>query len=55
MFIDEPMPAFEMNSKTIDILGSLVDINSRKDQDMKILLEDIVEKKEEYKSEGIGK
>ena len=50
--MDELIPSFEINSKTIEILSGLVDINQKKDQDLKILIEDLVQKKEEYNSEG---
>ena len=53
LFVDEEIPAFEINSKTIEILSGLVDINTKKDRDVKILIEDLAQKKEEYKSEGI--
>jgi HAUS augmin-like complex subunit 1 len=53
LFVDEPIPTFEINSKTIEILSGLVDINRKKDQDAKILTEDLAQKKNEYRSEGM--
>ena len=52
LFLDKPIPAFEINSKTIGILNGLVDINEKKDRDIKILIEDLAQKKDEYHSEG---
>ncbi|CAB3984523.1 HAUS augmin-like complex subunit 1 [Paramuricea clavata] len=52
LFVDEPIPTFEINSKTIEILSTLVDINRKKDQDAKILTEDLAQKKNEYRSEA---
>ena len=47
------MPAFEVNSKTIEMLSGLVDINNRKDEDTKILVEDVEQKRDEYRCEGM--
>jgi hypothetical protein len=53
LFVDEAIPTFEINSKTIEILSGLVDINRKKDQYAKILTEDLAQKKNEYRSEGM--
>ena len=52
LFGDEPVPAFEINSKTIQTLSSLVDINTQRDRDTKLLVEDLEQKRNEYASEG---
>ena len=52
VFGDEPIPAFEINSKTIEVLSSLVDINTQRDQDTRLLLKDLEQKRDEYASEG---
>jgi hypothetical protein len=54
LFVDEPIPAFEINSQTIEILSGLVDINKKKDRHIKILIEDFAEKREECRSEGLS-
>ena len=52
LFVDEPVPAFEMNSQTIEVLSGLVDINQKKDRNMKMLVEDFEQKREEYRIEA---
>lgn len=52
VFGDESVPAFEINSKTIQTLSSLVDINTQRDCDAKLLMEDLEQKRNEYSSEG---
>lgn len=52
LFGDEPIPAFEINSKTIQTLSSLVDINTQRDRDTKLLVEDLEQKRNEYASEA---
>lgn len=46
------IPPFEVNYKTSEILTCLLELNKKKDQEMKILIEDMKQKTNEYKSEG---
>ena len=52
IFGDEAVPAFEINTKTIEILSSLMDINEQKDHSTRLVIEDLEQKKKEYISEG---
>lgn len=52
LFGDEAVPAFEINSKTIQTLSSLVDINTQMDQDTRLSMDDLEQKRNEYASEA---
>lgn len=52
LFGEDPIPTFEINSKTIETLSRLLDINAQRHQDMRLLIEDLEQKKAEYTSEA---
>ncbi|XP_031566759.1 HAUS augmin-like complex subunit 1 [Actinia tenebrosa] len=52
LFGDEPIPQYEINNKTIEILEQMADRNMRCDRDAEIVIEDMVQKTAEYDFEA---
>lgn len=51
MFGDQQVPSYEVNPWTTDILCRLMEWNETRDHDVKLLIEDVKQKTEEYKSD----
>ncbi|KFP66276.1 HAUS augmin-like complex subunit 1, partial [Cariama cristata] len=49
---DQPVPQYEVNARTVDILYELVECNEAKDRDVSLLIEDMKEKAAEYEAEA---
>uniref|UniRef100_A0A8C6Y2Z9 HAUS augmin-like complex subunit 1 n=1 Tax=Naja naja TaxID=35670 RepID=A0A8C6Y2Z9_NAJNA len=52
VFGEEPIPFFEVNPQTVDILYELAECNESRDRDVNLLIEDMKEKAVEYKADG---
>ncbi|XP_074668455.1 HAUS augmin-like complex subunit 1 isoform X2 [Strix aluco] len=48
---DEPVPQYEVNTQTVDILYELAECNEARDRDVSLLIEDMKEKAAEYDAE----
>ncbi|XP_078265410.1 HAUS augmin-like complex subunit 1 [Rhinoraja longicauda] len=51
MFGDQQIPSYEVNPRTTDILCRLMEWNETRDHDVELLIEDLKQKAEEYKSD----
>ncbi|XP_032890226.1 HAUS augmin-like complex subunit 1 [Amblyraja radiata] len=51
MFGDQQVPSYEVNPWTTDILCRLMEWNETRDHDVELLIEDVKQKTEEYKSD----
>ncbi|XP_067320770.1 HAUS augmin-like complex subunit 1 [Anolis sagrei] len=51
-FGDQPIPSFEADTRTIDILYELAECNESRDGDVSLLIEDTNQKAAEYESDG---
>lgn len=49
---NQPVPQYEVNARTIDILYELVECNEARDRDVSLLIEDMKQKATEYEAEG---
>ena len=52
VFGGENVPHYEVNSRTVDLLCRLKEINEQRDRMAEIITEDFQQKAEEYKTEG---
>ncbi|KFP23297.1 HAUS augmin-like complex subunit 1, partial [Egretta garzetta] len=48
----QPIPQYEVNARTVDILYKLLECNEARDRDVSLLIEDMKEKTAEYKAEA---
>ncbi|XP_053887185.1 HAUS augmin-like complex subunit 1 isoform X1 [Malaclemys terrapin pileata] len=51
-FGDQPIPQYEVNSRTVDILSELAECNETRDKDVSLVIDDMKQKTAEYESEG---
>uniref|UniRef100_A0A8C0AWY2 HAUS augmin-like complex subunit 1 n=1 Tax=Buteo japonicus TaxID=224669 RepID=A0A8C0AWY2_9AVES len=49
---NRPVPQYEVNARTIDILYELVECNEARDRDVSLLIEDMKQKATEYEAEA---
>ncbi|KGL97096.1 HAUS augmin-like complex subunit 1, partial [Charadrius vociferus] len=49
---NEPIPEYEVNARTVDILYDLVECNEARDRDVSLLIEDMKQKATEYEAES---
>ncbi|NWU56363.1 HAUS1 protein, partial [Dromas ardeola] len=49
---NQPIPAFEVNKRTVDILYDLAERNEARDMDVSLLIEDMKQKATEYEAEA---
>ncbi|XP_072461327.1 HAUS augmin-like complex subunit 1 isoform X1 [Notamacropus eugenii] len=52
IFGDQPIPKYEVNPRTTDILYHLSECNRARDRDVSLVIEDLKQKAREYKSEA---
>uniref|UniRef100_A0A8B9P0B4 HAUS augmin like complex subunit 1 n=1 Tax=Apteryx owenii TaxID=8824 RepID=A0A8B9P0B4_APTOW len=52
VFGDQPIPQYEVNAKTIDILYELAEHNEARDRDISLLIDDMKQKAAEYEAEA---
>lgn len=52
-FAGAPIPQYEINKRTMEILHGLMVKNQERDQEAQIVMEDCQQKTEEYHAEGI--
>ncbi|KAL7985736.1 hypothetical protein Chor_013668 [Crotalus horridus] len=52
LFGDQPVPLYEVNARTVDILHELAECNESRDGDVRLLIEDTKQKAAEYESDG---
>ncbi|XP_068931493.1 HAUS augmin-like complex subunit 1 isoform X4 [Petaurus breviceps papuanus] len=52
IFGDQPIPKYEVNSRTTDILYHLSECNRARDRDISLVIEDLKQKAREYESEA---
>ncbi|KAM7166408.1 HAUS augmin-like complex subunit 1 isoform 2-T2 [Macrochelys suwanniensis] len=50
-FGDQPIPQYEVNSRTVDILYELMECNETRDRDVSLVIDDMKQKTAEYESE----
>ncbi|EMP40139.1 HAUS augmin-like complex subunit 1 [Chelonia mydas] len=50
-FGDQPIPQYEVNSRTVDILYELAECNETRDRDVSLVIDDMKQKTAEYESE----
>ncbi|KAL8204236.1 UNVERIFIED_CONTAM: HAUS augmin-like complex subunit 1 [Gekko kuhli] len=51
-FGDQPIPPYEADARTVDILYELAECNESRDGDITLLIDDMKQKTEEYESDG---
>ncbi|XP_008164276.2 HAUS augmin-like complex subunit 1 isoform X2 [Chrysemys picta bellii] len=51
-FGDQPIPQYEVNSRTVDILYELAECNETRDKDVSLVIDDMKQKTAEYESEA---
>ncbi|XP_044287218.1 HAUS augmin-like complex subunit 1 [Varanus komodoensis] len=49
---DQPIPPYEADAQTVDILHELAECNASRDADVKLLIDDLKQKAAEYESDG---
>uniref|UniRef100_A0A8C8E9B2 HAUS augmin like complex subunit 1 n=1 Tax=Otus sunia TaxID=257818 RepID=A0A8C8E9B2_9STRI len=49
---DEPIPQYEVNTRTVDMLYELAECNTARDRDVSLLIEDMKQKAKEYDAEA---
>ncbi|NWX43836.1 HAUS1 protein, partial [Steatornis caripensis] len=49
---NQPIPQYEVNARTVDILYNLVECNEARDRDVSLLIEDMKQKATEYEAEA---
>ncbi|XP_009276725.1 PREDICTED: HAUS augmin-like complex subunit 1 [Aptenodytes forsteri] len=49
---NQPIPQYEVNARTVDILYELVECNEARDRDVSLLIEDMKQKAAEYEAEA---
>ncbi|KAK2094410.1 HAUS augmin-like complex subunit 1 [Saguinus oedipus] len=54
IFGDHPIPQYEVNPRTTEILHHLSERNRVRDRDVYLVIEDLKQKASEYESEGVG-
>ncbi|XP_054042315.1 HAUS augmin-like complex subunit 1 isoform X2 [Rissa tridactyla] len=52
IYKNQPIPAFEANKRTVDILYDLAERNEARDRDVSLLIEDKMQKAKEYEAEA---
>lgn len=52
VFADHPIPKYEVNPRTTEILHHLSERNRVRDRDVHLVIEDLKQKASEYESEG---
>lgn len=52
VFGDQPVPHFEVNTRTVDILYQLAQSSEARCSDTSLLIEDLKQKASEYQAEG---
>ncbi|XP_063175456.1 HAUS augmin-like complex subunit 1 isoform X2 [Chroicocephalus ridibundus] len=52
IYKNQPIPAFEANKRTVDILYDLAERNEARDRDVSLLIEDMMQKATEYEAEA---
>uniref|UniRef100_A0A671EXI5 HAUS augmin like complex subunit 1 n=1 Tax=Rhinolophus ferrumequinum TaxID=59479 RepID=A0A671EXI5_RHIFE len=55
VFGDHPIPKYEVNPRTTEILHHLSERNRVRDRDVHLVVEDLKQKASEYESEGISR
>uniref|UniRef100_A0A2I3GER9 HAUS augmin like complex subunit 1 n=1 Tax=Nomascus leucogenys TaxID=61853 RepID=A0A2I3GER9_NOMLE len=55
IFGDHPIPQYEVNPRTTEILHHLSERNRIRDRDVYLVIEDLKQKASEYESEGISR
>uniref|UniRef100_A0A8C9Q1Y9 HAUS1 protein n=1 Tax=Spermophilus dauricus TaxID=99837 RepID=A0A8C9Q1Y9_SPEDA len=55
IFGDHPIPQYEVNPRTTEILYHLSERNKVRDRDVHLVIEDLKQKASEYESEGESK
>ncbi|KAK9408784.1 HAUS augmin-like complex subunit 1 [Crotalus adamanteus] len=53
LFGDQPVPLYEVNARTVDVLHELAECNESRDGDVRLLIEDTKQKAAEYESDGL--
>ncbi|XP_010127167.1 PREDICTED: HAUS augmin-like complex subunit 1, partial [Chlamydotis macqueenii] len=48
---NQPIPQYEVNARTVDILYELAECNEARDRDVSLLIEDMKQKAAEYEAE----
>ncbi|XP_077202827.1 HAUS augmin-like complex subunit 1 [Paroedura picta] len=51
-FGDQPIPPYEADARTVDILYELAECNESRDGDVTLIIDDLKQKTEEYESDG---
>ncbi|NXE10398.1 HAUS1 protein, partial [Lophotis ruficrista] len=51
MYGNQPIPQYEVNARTVDILYELAECNEARDKDVSLLIEDMKQKAAEYEAE----
>ncbi|NXL37742.1 HAUS1 protein, partial [Glaucidium brasilianum] len=52
IYEDEPIPEYEVNTQTVDILYELAEYSEARDRDVSLLIEDMKQKATEYEAEA---
>uniref|UniRef100_A0A672U936 Uncharacterized protein n=1 Tax=Strigops habroptila TaxID=2489341 RepID=A0A672U936_STRHB len=52
VFGNQPIPQYEVNEQTVDILCKLAEYNEARDTDVSLVIEGLKEWSKEYKAEG---
>ncbi|XP_070599697.1 HAUS augmin-like complex subunit 1 [Erythrolamprus reginae] len=50
---EKPIPLFEVNAQTVDVLYGMAERNESRDRDVHLLIEDMKQKAAEYESDGL--
>uniref|UniRef100_A0A6I8P802 HAUS augmin like complex subunit 1 n=1 Tax=Ornithorhynchus anatinus TaxID=9258 RepID=A0A6I8P802_ORNAN len=53
VFGDQPIPQYEVNPRTTEILCYLAECNQARDRDVSLVIEDLKQKAAEYESQGV--
>lgn len=54
VFGDQPVPHFEVNTRTVDLLHQLAQASEARCRDTCLLIEDLQQKASEYEADGRG-
>lgn len=52
LYGDEPIPEYEVNERTVDILHEVMECNAERDRDVSLLIEDMKDQTTKYKEEA---
>ncbi|NXU39366.1 HAUS1 protein, partial [Drymodes brunneopygia] len=52
IFGDEPVPVYEVNERTVDILHEVMECNEERDKDVLLLIEDMKDRAAKYKAQA---